>query len=45
LTAVIATLLNIWLLAVRIPLEERVMGPRYAAAFARHRSAAKKGAP
>ena len=45
LTAVIATLVNIWLLSVRIPLEERVMGPRYAEAFARRRSAPEKGAP
>ena len=45
LTAIIATLINIWLLTVRIPLEERVLGPRYAAAFDRHRSEPEKGAP
>ncbi len=45
LTAVIATVFNIWLLAVRIPLEERAMGPRYAAAFARRHSAVEKEAP
>jgi methyltransferase len=43
LTAVIATLLNLGLLAVRIPLEERAMGPRYAAAFARPGSAPEGG--
>jgi methyltransferase len=45
LTAIIATALNVCLLAVRIPLEERVLGPQYAAAFARQRSAPEKEAP
>jgi len=39
LTAVIGTVLNAWLLAIRIPLEERVLGPQYAAAFGRRGSA------
>jgi methyltransferase len=44
LTALIATLLNAWLLAVRIPLEERAWGPRYAAAFGQA-TPDKKGVP
>lgn len=45
LTAVVATLLNGGLLRVRIPLEERVMGPSYPAAFARQEFPKKRGAP
>lgn len=44
LTAIIATLLNAGLLWVRIPLEERAMGPGYAAAFGRRTSTQEKGA-
>lgn len=45
LTAIIATALNGGLLAVRIPLEERALGPQYATAFARQRTAPEKEAP
>lgn len=45
LTAVVATALNSWLLAIRIPLEERALGPLHAAAFARQRSTPDEEAP
>jgi methyltransferase len=44
-TAIVATVVNLGLLWVRIPLEEKAMGPGYAAAFARGRAVPKKGQP
>ena len=45
LTSAVATLLNLWLLKVRIPLEERALGPRYAQAFPRSGSANPRETP
>jgi methyltransferase len=42
-TAIAATVVNLGLLWVRIPLEERAMGPGYAAAFARGEASSEKG--
>jgi methyltransferase len=45
LTASVASLLNFWLLKVRIPQEESALGPRYAQAFPRSGSSTSEETP